>query len=1037
MNLKSLAMLMIWSVSGLIFFNPFMLKAQDDTPAAKLVSQARKKILLPDLSLAEKNTLLAQALAGLIDSDDPSTDELGTLHWEIAMDFYQLSAFEEVIHHFQEAAQAFEKVSTCDSLLIETYRYLAVFNNHTFRPREALNWCKKTKGCLLPGESMTDRLLPFLSKVEGEAYRDLGQLDSAIQALKNSFQQRKRLGADPKSLGVILNSIGATYMEDKSDSAKHYLIAALNTFAQIKDTFPGQDGIGSCLANLGSFYNSNYEFDMAELMLETSARIKESLGQSPIIPLSNLLTTYTETGKEEEAKKLGSYLIDSLQARGLVLGRIYYSLVAVYRNQGELDSALQYVLAAKEIFQLIGASFDLSQALMVEGDIYKKKDLYDEANQKYLESLALLKGIFGDSGTFLAMITNHLTENALRAGNYEDAIRFNDQAFHQLGPYMEDLGESIQPFQIDLMQAYSRKAYTYWILYRQKQEPAYLDSVFQTMDLATNSLQRQGHQMHAGDYLIFRDVFDEALRVELALFNEESEERVRQAINRIFILAEKKRASLLRLGYLQKNKMNLASLPGEPRAEYLGLEQKDRELAYQLRRRLSKGEIAYDLLEDWAKNQQSFLQAKSILQAASPDFSSTPNDLPLRSLNEIQQLLSEDEVMLEYIYKYEPVFDSTYIYTLVLKKQRSHLVRKVIPGDFGGRIEQFRRNTTALAQPFPSLEQQATYVRQAYELYQVLWDPVKDFLWDHERVMIVPDGPLSGVPFDALLEQPVPDFIDSDRQEFRSLPYLINRHTLSYQFSAEHWALLQESDHPQASGVLGIAPAFDGRRFEPLTHTSDEVSNILAVWGGKVLLDSAAQLAAFVNHLPDYDIIHVASHAKANNQDPQDNYIVFYSPYTGEKSILYLRDIHHLAIDVEMLVLSACETSSGIERKGEGTVSLAHAFAYAGSKSVVSSLWAVNDSKSSKLMKNFYTLLREGKRKDEAMRSAKLALLSESTDPYPVFWSGFVTIGDMRAFDIPSWWNTPWFWGVGLLLLLLGAWLLFRRQNSQTSGKPG
>ena len=102
-----------------------------------------------------------------------------------------------------------------------------------------------------------------------------------------------------------------------------------------------------------------------------------------------------------------------------------------------------------------------------------------------------------------------------------------------------------------------------------------------------------------------------------------------------------------------------------------------------------------------------------------------------------------------------------------------------------------------------------------------------------------------------------------------------------------------------------------------------------------------------------------------------------------------------------MVVLSACETGIGKLKKGEGTVSLARAFAYAGAKSIFTTLWKGSDQKTIDLTVPFYEFLQKGLTKDEALRRAKLDYLDKykgrGAAVHPFFWAGMIGIGDMDA----------------------------------------
>jgi CHAT domain-containing protein len=107
-------------------------------------------------------------------------------------------------------------------------------------------------------------------------------------------------------------------------------------------------------------------------------------------------------------------------------------------------------------------------------------------------------------------------------------------------------------------------------------------------------------------------------------------------------------------------------------------------------------------------------------------------------------------------------------------------------------------------------------------------------------------------------------------------------------------------------------------------------------------------------------------------------------------------------------VLSACSSGFGKIQQGEGPISIARAFSYAGCPSVVMSLWKIPDEVTSAIMKDFYRELKNGKQKDEALRLAQLKFLNETGDPlyhHPYFWSGLVVMGntDPLPKEFPMW----------------------------------
>ena len=161
----------------------------------------------------------------------------------------------------------------------------------------------------------------------------------------------------------------------------------------------------------------------------------------------------------------------------------------------------------------------------------------------------------------------------------------------------------------------------------------------------------------------------------------------------------------------------------------------------------------------------------------------------------------------------------------------------------------------------------------------------------------------------------------------------------------------------------------------------------------KTLTGEAATKANFLKMAGDFRILHLATHGKANARAGDFSFLVFAD---GEQ--LFVGDLYNLPLQADLVLLSACETGIGELRRGEGTISLARAFAFAGAKSVVTSLWNVGDQSTRQLMADFYGELKNGQAKNVALAEAKRHFLE--TNPglasHPFFWAGFVAIGDVE-----------------------------------------
>jgi len=153
-----------------------------------------------------------------------------------------------------------------------------------------------------------------------------------------------------------------------------------------------------------------------------------------------------------------------------------------------------------------------------------------------------------------------------------------------------------------------------------------------------------------------------------------------------------------------------------------------------------------------------------------------------------------------------------------------------------------------------------------------------------------------------------------------------------------------------------------------------------------------------------------------------------------ENNFLQAWEISKMELNAELVVLSACETGFGRFETGNGVASLARAFMYAGARSLVVSLWQVNDQATSKLMEEFYQNLSQGMGKAEALQQAKVSYIDNAKGiaAHPAFWSPFVLIGDTASVSISRKSEGRLLWGIlgGLVLLGggVGGWMLRKQQ---------
>lgn len=327
----------------------------------------------------------------------------------------------------------------------------------------------------------------------------------------------------------------------------------------------------------------------------------------------------------------------------------------------------------------------------------------------------------------------------------------------------------------------------------------------------------------------------------------------------------------------------------------------------------------------------------------------------------------------------------------------------------------------------PSLLQ--TNAELAYErlssrgqkLFQELLMPLLSELEDTPQgLYIVPDGFLNYLPFETLITGQ-----SKDKTDFIGLPYLIKQYPIRYSYSAS----LPQAETGVNWGktrVLGMAPFSEGN----LPQSGEEIGRLNQHFSASLFQGQNSTKGQFHAVANDYEVLHLATHGNLDQGNPALSHLSFAADSSGDK--LHVYELENMDLKAKLAILSACETGTGQYLAGEGVMSLARGFTYAGVPSVLMSLWKVDDNSGTDLISGFYQELSAETNKAVALRTAKLNYLNNADQlhAHPYFWSQFVLIGDPAPLkSIPTW--QLWLTLAGLVLL--GGFTLMRRRARRKS----
>jgi CHAT domain-containing protein len=451
------------------------------------------------------------------------------------------------------------------------------------------------------------------------------------------------------------------------------------------------------------------------------------------------------------------------------------------------------------------------------------------------------------------------------------------------------------------------------------------------------------------------------------------------------------------------------------------------------------------------KLQTDYEAIENQIRTASPRYASLTSNQPL-SLNDVQQNVLDDKtVLLEYSLQ----ADNSYLWSVsksgvslfklsgrpAIDRLCTDLRAQLIPSKLQRRIVgiDVLEADRGLGIVGSAPEDAASFVTASNALYKAVIEPAAASLTD-KRLLIVADGALNYIPFEVLLKS-------TDPGDFASLGYLVKTNEVVYSPSASVVGAIKQQRTKNASKAMLIIadPVFNSndtraRKATPSTTDSEvrglgiqsalsdvagetptptakmEGLPLARLAGTRVEADQISKLAKTSGAQADvwldldanednlgsrditkYRIIHVATHGLLNADRPQFTGVVL--SLVGNKSadgFLRTDEVFNLRLGGPLVMLSACETGLGKEKRGEGVMGLTRAFMYAGAPTVGVSLWSVADRSTAELMTDFYKRLLSANAtsSSSALRAAQLSMIAGKKYSAPFYWAPFVLVGD-------------------------------------------
>jgi CHAT domain-containing protein/Tfp pilus assembly protein PilF len=849
-----------------------------------------------------------------------------------------------------------------------------------------------------------------------------GRFDDARPMLERALSLGEAVrGSDDAYVAMVVGDLADDALEKHDDAlARSLYERAIATF----DTRWGAEHPFTAMARsrLGLLHQRAGQRRQAEdLVRPALAAIERSLGSDHpwfvrcLVTLANLRDDAGDFQEAEALNRRGLAILQTIHLTGTMLE------ATLLNNLGDLQRQRDDNVTAGALFQ---RSLDIAEALQGPdtyfvstavqnlGIIARERKDYAAARNYYARALAIRERIVGADHPDLAGLLNNLANVYRATGNNAMALETHFRALHlwerAAGPYARGTLVSVG----NIARTFASIGDVTNALEFQRRADAILETQM-SLDLATGSERQK---------LAFARSVSERTDRTLSLHLEQAPGDAGAASLAVLVLLQRK-------GRVQDAMTNVFASVRQRVADPADRVLMDRlnDTTSQLARLVLRDPSAADPppgKQSIAQLEARKEELEATLSEHSAEFRAQMRPV---SLEAVQAALPDDAALLEFAV-FRP-FDPTaernaeaygpeHYVAYVVRKQGAPV--GVDLGAVAGIDELIGRFRDALRNP--AIEVKA----RARALDARVMEPLRDSISGTTRLLISPDGDLNLVPFEALIDE--------------HGRYLVEQYATSYLTSGRDLLRMQVPRASPGSPVIvadplfGEAPTGDARAgkarasaqttrrsvtngaalsrlyFAPLSGSAAEARTIKMLFPESTLLMGRQATKASVEQVKAPRILHIASHGffldderdqpAAKNPLLRSGLALAGGNVAQGDGILTALEASGLDLwGTKLVTLSACDTGVGEIRNHEGVYGLRRAFVLAGAETLVMSLWPMSDYVARDAMVGYYTRLRAGLGRGEALRQAKLAILKQSNRQHPYYWAGFIQSGEWADLD--------------------------------------
>ena len=815
----------------------------------------------------------------------------------------------------------------------------------------------------------------------GAAQYMRGDHDLALDHYRKGLELAEAVGDDDVISYSLLNIGFVHSIKGEYPLALEYYEKSLRLSEKLENRRRSAD----ILAKIGGVNYSQGNYGPALAYYHKSLRLREALGDK-----AGMVTTLTGIGNVHFMQRSTGLALEYFQ-KSLALGQevgnrrpIAHTLMSIgiaYRDRGDYGLAFEHFQKSLKLSEELGDRLLISYALYQIGFAHQAQGHYDLALEHYRKSLTLKEALNERRG--IAETLNDIATVQYEQGNYRSALETAARAV----AIAREIG-----FRETLWEAPTTAGRAHRMLGQtEKSRYAFEEAIAAIEDFRTQvgggeqQLQQFFENKVSPYHAMVELLTAQNNHREALVYAERAKSRVLLDVLQASSKSVTKDMTAEEQEQERRLRSELVSVNSEVSRERQR-PQLDQTRLVGLNARLEKARFDYEAFQ-------------TTLYAAHPQLRVQRGEAKTLTLEDARGLLNDQDALLEYV-----VTDKkTYLFVLATEAGATSHPPKLKSYTLPITRNDLTQQVTAFRQQLARRD--LTFRATANKLHELLMSAVRAELQGKRTIVIVPDGILWELPFQALTDT--------------NGHYLIQDHAISYAPSLtvlrEMTRLRKQKQAANAEVNLlaignpelrnetaeRVSLVHRDEKLEPLPEAEREVTALGQLYGPRsaVFTGADAREDRFKQQAGRFNVLHLATHGILNDASPMYSQIVLAQSDTGEDGLLEAWEIMKLHLNADMVVLSACESGLGRVGVGEGMIGLTWALFVAGSPTSVVSQWKVESSSTAQLMVEFHRNLQSRTpklklSKAKALQKAALTVLENKNFRHPFYWAGFILVGD-------------------------------------------